>query len=94
MRVLNSHLLFLRLAVPFLIGASVLFGSVLIGASSGDALAQGKNPKKAIKKFDRDSGVLIAGGLVTIAYNIFKHSRMYFSTYGLLDETTSRESGD
>ena len=54
MRVLNSYLLFLRLAVPFLIGASVLFGSVLIGASSGDALAQGKNPKKAIKKFDRD----------------------------------------
>jgi len=40
------------------------------------------------------SGVLIAGGLATIAYNIFKHSRMYFSTYGLLDETTSRESGD
>jgi hypothetical protein len=40
------------------------------------------------------SGVLIAGGLATIAFNIFKHSRMYFSIYSLLDETTSRESGD
>ena len=40
------------------------------------------------------SGVLITGGLATIAYNIFKHSRRYFSTYGHLDETTSRESGD
>ncbi len=40
------------------------------------------------------SGVLITGGLATIAYNIFKHSRMYFSTYDRLDQTTSRDPGD
>ena len=27
------------------------------------------------------SGVLIAGGLATIAYNIFKHTRSYTRTY-------------
>ena len=40
------------------------------------------------------SGVLITGGLVTIAYNIFKHSPAYLATYGRLDDTTSHEAGD
>ena len=40
------------------------------------------------------SGVLIPGGLATIAYNIFKHSRMYFATYGRVDQTTTHEPGD
>ena len=70
---------------------------VILGQSGENVFAQ------ALVMIDYDflnfftqpiSGVLIAGGLATIAYNIFKHSRMYFSTYGLLDETTSRESGD
>ncbi len=43
-----------RLSAACLIGAGVLFGSVLTGAPSGDALAKGKNPKMAIKKMDRD----------------------------------------
>ena len=40
------------------------------------------------------SGVLITGGLATIAYNIFKHSRMYFATYGRVGQTTTHEPGD
>ncbi|NQV83710.1 MAG: peptidoglycan DD-metalloendopeptidase family protein [Rhodospirillales bacterium] len=34
--------------------AAVLFGSVLTGVPSGQALAQGKDPEMAIKKFDRN----------------------------------------
>ena len=40
------------------------------------------------------SAVLIAAGLATIAYNIFKHTRSYLATFGRLDETTAREPGD
>ena len=40
------------------------------------------------------SAVLIGGGLATIAYNIFKHTRSYLATFGRLDETTAHEPGD
>ena len=40
------------------------------------------------------SAVLIGGGLATITYNIFKHTRSYLATFGRLDETTAREPGD
>jgi len=40
------------------------------------------------------SAVLIAGGLTTIAYNIFKHTRSYLATFDRIDETTTHEPGD
>ena len=40
------------------------------------------------------SAVLIGGGLATITYNIFKHTRSYLATFGRLDETTAHEPGD
>ncbi|MBT3307409.1 MAG: peptidoglycan DD-metalloendopeptidase family protein [Alphaproteobacteria bacterium] len=43
-----------RLTLACLIGAAVLFSPVLTDAPQGKAMAQGKNPKMVIKKFDRD----------------------------------------
>ncbi len=40
------------------------------------------------------SAVLIGGGMATITYNIFKHTRSYLATFGRPDETTAREPGD